>query len=41
VLPEGDDDDELADEDLDGAVLIEDSDQEDDDVADVPRKEED
>ena len=38
VLPEADDDD---DEDLDGAVLIEDSDQEDGDVADVRRKEED
>jgi uncharacterized protein (TIGR02300 family) len=38
VLPEvGDDDDE----DLDGAVLLEDSDQEDDDVADVRRKEDD
>ena len=37
VLPEADDDD---DEDLDGAVLIEDSD-EDGDVADVRRKEED
>jgi uncharacterized protein (TIGR02300 family) len=41
VLPEADEDDELADEDLDGAVLIEDSDQEDGDVADVRRKEED
>jgi uncharacterized protein (TIGR02300 family) len=41
VLPEGEDDDELADEDLDGAVLIEDSDQEDGDVADVHSKEED
>jgi uncharacterized protein (TIGR02300 family) len=40
VLAEGEDDDELADEDLDGAVLIEDS-EEDADVADVPRKEED
>jgi uncharacterized protein (TIGR02300 family) len=38
VLPEADDDD---DEDLDGAVLIEDSDEEDGDVADVRRKEED
>jgi uncharacterized protein (TIGR02300 family) len=38
VLPEVDDDD---DKDLDGAVLIEDSDQEDDDVADVRGKEED
>jgi uncharacterized protein (TIGR02300 family) len=38
VLPEADDDD---DEDLDGAVLLEDSDQEDGDVADVRRKEED
>jgi hypothetical protein len=38
VLPGADDDD---DEDLDGAVLIEDSDQEDGDVADVRRKEED
>lgn len=37
VLREGDDDDE---EDLDGAVLLEDSDQEDGDVADV-REEED
>jgi uncharacterized protein (TIGR02300 family) len=41
VLPEGEDDDELDDEELDGAVLIEDSDQEDADVADVPQKEED
>ena len=41
VLPEGEDDDELDDEELDGAVLIEDSDQEDGDVADVHRKEED
>jgi uncharacterized protein (TIGR02300 family) len=41
VLPEGEDDDELDDEGLDGAVLIEDSDQEDGDVADVHRKEED
>jgi uncharacterized protein (TIGR02300 family) len=41
VLPEGEDHDELADEDLDGAVLIEDSDQEDGDVADVHSKEED
>jgi uncharacterized protein (TIGR02300 family) len=38
VLPEADDDD---DEDLDGAVLIEDSDEEDGDVPDVRRKEED
>jgi len=38
VLPEADDDD---DEDLDGAVLLEDSDEEDGDVADVRRKEED
>jgi uncharacterized protein (TIGR02300 family) len=37
VLPEGEDDDELADDD---AVLVEDSD-EDGDVADVPRKEDD
>jgi uncharacterized protein (TIGR02300 family) len=42
LLPDGENDDELADEDdLDGAVLIEDSDQEHDDVADVRRKEED
>ena len=41
VLPEAEDDDELDDEELDGAVLIEDSDQEDGDVADVNRKEED
>jgi hypothetical protein len=41
VLPEGEDDDELDDEELDGAVLIENSDQEDGDVADVHRKEED
>jgi uncharacterized protein (TIGR02300 family) len=41
VLPEEEDDDELADADLDGAVLIEDSDQEDGDVADVHSKEED
>jgi uncharacterized protein (TIGR02300 family) len=41
VIPEEEDDDELADEDLDGAVLLEDSDQEDGDVADVRRKEED
>jgi uncharacterized protein (TIGR02300 family) len=40
VLPEADDDDELANEDLDGAVLIEDG-EEDGDVADVHRKEED
>jgi uncharacterized protein (TIGR02300 family) len=40
VLPEGEDDDELDDEEVEGAVLIEDSDQEDD-VADVRRKEED
>jgi uncharacterized protein (TIGR02300 family) len=39
VLPEGKDDDELADEDLDGAVLIDDGDQEDGDVADVHSKE--
>jgi uncharacterized protein (TIGR02300 family) len=38
VLPEANDDN---DEDLDGAVLIEDSDEEDGDVADVRRKEED
>jgi uncharacterized protein (TIGR02300 family) len=38
VLPEADDDEV---EDLDGAVLIEDSDQEDGDVADVRRKDED
>jgi uncharacterized protein (TIGR02300 family) len=38
VLPKGDDDD---DEDLDGAVLLEDSDGEDGDVGDVRSKEED
>jgi hypothetical protein len=38
VLPDADDDD---DEDLDGAVLIEDSEEADGDVADVHRKEED
>jgi uncharacterized protein (TIGR02300 family) len=38
LLPEADDDD---DEDLDNAVLLEDSDEEDGDVADVHRKEED
>jgi uncharacterized protein (TIGR02300 family) len=41
VAPEGEDHDELDDEDLDGAVLIEDSDQEDGDVADVQKKKED
>jgi hypothetical protein len=42
VLPEGEDDDELGEEeDLDGAVLIEDSDQDDGDVADVHSEEED
>jgi uncharacterized protein (TIGR02300 family) len=40
VLPDGEDDDGLADEGLDGAVLIEDS-EEDDDVANVGRKVED
>jgi uncharacterized protein (TIGR02300 family) len=40
-VEQGEDDDELDDEELDGAVLIEDSDQEDGDVADVHRKEED
>jgi uncharacterized protein (TIGR02300 family) len=40
ALPEGEDDNELADWNLDGAVLIEDSDQEDADVADVHSKEE-
>jgi uncharacterized protein (TIGR02300 family) len=41
VLREENEDDELAnDEELDGAVLIEDSDEEDSDVADVHRKEE-
>ena len=38
VLSEADDDD---DEDLDGAVLLKDSDEEDGDVADIRRKEED
>jgi uncharacterized protein (TIGR02300 family) len=42
VSPEGDDDDKPADDqELDGAVLIQDSDEEDGDVADVHRKEED
>ena len=40
MLPEGGDD-EPDDEELDGAVLTEDSDQKDSDVSDVHRKEED